>query len=66
METTDDGIFKYDTTNHQIGSIEICDTGWGSKKVTPEDNQERIFKLETDVQETKKDITDLKTNSLSN
>ena len=59
METPDDGIFKPYTTHHQIGSIEICDTGWERKKVTPEDNPERISKLETDVQETKKDVTDL-------
>ena len=64
METPDDGIFKPDTS-HQIGSIEICDTGFGSHTVTPEQNEELIDKIETDMKEMKKDISELKINSLS-
>ena len=64
VETPDDNIFKPDTT-HQIGSIEICDVGWGTHKVTPEQNEERIDKIETEMKEMKKDITELKTNGLS-
>ena len=64
METPDDGIFEPDTSC-QIPSIEICDTGWGEgRKPTPEENQERIFKLETDVEEIRKDIDELKTHPL--
>ena len=60
-----DEIFKPETYL-QAGSIEICDTGYGmGRKPTPEENQERIFKLETEVEEIKKDIDTLKTNSLS-
>ena len=53
VETPDDGIFKPDTT-HQIGSIEICDTGFGGHKVTPEQNEERIDNIETEIEEVKK------------
>ena len=59
---TPDGndVFKQD---NQLGSVEICDTGFGiGRKPTPEENQERIFKLETDVEEVKKDVEQLKTN----
>ena len=55
-----DDIFKPETYL-QAGSVEICDTGFGmGRKPTPEENQERIFKLETDVEEIKKDIDDVK------
>ena len=65
VETPDDGIFKPDTSS-QVPSIEICDTGWGAgRRPTPEENQDRIFKLETDVEEIRKDIDILKTNSLN-
>ena len=63
VETPDDGIFKPGTT-YQIGSVEICDTGFGSHKITPEENEERIDKIETEMKEMKKDIAELKTNSL--
>ena len=36
------------------------------RRPTPEENQERIFKLETDVEEIRKDIHILKANSLNN
>ena len=50
-----DDIFKPEE-NKQIGSLEICDTGWGSTKVKPEELEERVEKLETDIDEIKKDI----------
>ena len=50
-----DDIFKPEE-NKQVGSVEICDTGWGSKIVTPEEVEERVERLETDVDEIKKDI----------
>ena len=60
-----DEIFKPETYL-QAGSIEICDTGYGmGRKPTPEENQERIFKLETDVEEIRKEIDIIKRNSLS-
>ena len=61
--TPDDHIFKPDTT-YQIGSVEICDTGFGSHKITPEENEERIDKIEKEMKEMKKDIAELKTNRL--
>ena len=54
--TPDDGIFKEGVVD-QIGSVEICDTGWGQKKVTPEECEQRIEKLETDVGRIYKDVT---------
>ena len=54
-KTSPDDIFKPEE-NKQLGSLEICDTGWGSTKVKPEELEERIEKLETDIDEIKKDI----------
>ena len=60
-----DEIFKPEN-QLQTGSIEECTTGWGAgRRPTPEENQERIFRLETDVEEIRKDIDELKTNTLS-
>ena len=62
---TPDGndVFKQD---NQLGSVEICDTGFGiGRKPTPEENQERIFKLETDVERIDKDVEQLKHNNLN-
>ena len=50
-----DDIFKPEG-NKQVGSIEICDTGWGPKIMTPEELEERVDRLETDDDEIKKDI----------
>ena len=62
--TSPDDIFR-DENTLQTGSIEICDTGFGmGRKPTPEENQERIFKLETDVEEIKKDIEVIQKHSL--
>ena len=61
-----DEIFKPENYL-QAGSIEECTTGWSDgRRPTPEENQERIFKLETDVEEIRKDIHILKANSLNN
>ena len=55
-----DEIFKPEN-QLQAGSIEICDTGFGiGRKPTPEEHQERIFKLETNVEEIKKMLIILK------
>ena len=58
--TSPDDIFKPDT-NLQEGSVEICDTGWSSKesRITPEQLEERVEKLETDVDLLKKDVEDI-------
>ena len=55
--TSPDDIFKPEN-NIQTGSVEICDTGWSSKesRITPEQLEERVEKLETDVDLLKKDI----------
>ena len=57
-----DDIFKPEEYR-QIGSVEICDTGWNSKenRITPEELEERVEKLETDVDEIKKDINIINT-----
>ena len=48
-----DVIFQPDSAL-QSGNVEICDAGFGSNRVTPEDLEERIYKLETSVEEEKK------------
>ena len=53
--TSPDDIFKPDN-NLQAGSIEICHTGWGKSQITPEELEERVDKLETDITLMKKDI----------
>ena len=58
-----DIIFKPESAL-QHGSVEICDTGFGSKGITPEELEERIDKLETSVEEVKKDIDELRLQSL--
>ena len=56
--TSPDDIFKADT-NLQTGSVEICDTGWGKSQITPEELEERVDKIETDIDLIKKDIEDI-------
>ena len=58
-----DVIFKPESAL-QPGSIEICDTGFGSNRITPEELDERIDKLETSVEEVKKDIDELRIQKL--
>ena len=56
--TSPDDIFKADT-NLQTGSVEICNTGWGKSQITPEELEERVDKIETDIDLIKKDIEDI-------
>ena len=56
--TSLDDNFKADT-NLQTGSVEICDTGWGKSQITPEESEERVDKIETDIDLIKKDIEDI-------
>ena len=56
--TSPDDIFKAGT-NLQTGSVEICDTGWGKSQITPEELEERVDKIETDIDLIKKDIEDI-------
>ena len=50
----DDGIFKPDTAP-QAGGVELCSTGWSERrKITPEECEERLDKIEEDVEEVKK------------
>ena len=56
--TSPDDIFKADT-NLQTGSVAICDTGWGKSQITPEELEERVDKIETDIDLIKKDIEDI-------
>ena len=56
--TSPDDIFKPDN-NLQEGSVEICSTGWAKSQITPEELEERVEKLETDVDLIKKDIEDI-------
>ena len=56
-----DEIFKTDEVD-QTGSVAICDTGWGQSQVTPEELEDKIDKLETEVERIDKDVTILKNN----
>ena len=49
----ENGIFKSDS---QVGSVEICDTGWGRNQITPEECEQRIEENATDIETIKKDI----------
>ena len=49
----ENGIFKND---NQTGSVEICDTGWGQSKITPEECEQRLEGTETDIEVIQKDI----------
>ena len=52
------GIFQSD---RRMGSVEICSTGWNDKenRVTPEELEEHVEKIETDIDLMKKDIEDI-------
>ena len=39
-----------------MGSVEICDTGWGKSQFTPEELEQKIEVTETDIKTIKKDI----------
>ena len=49
----ENGIFK---TDGQVGSVEICDNGWGHNRITPEECEQRLEGTETDIEVIKKDI----------
>ena len=49
----ENGIFKNDG---QVGSVEICDTGWGKNQIAPEECEQRIEENATDIEAIKKDI----------
>ena len=61
--TSPDDIFKPDN-NLQAGSIEICDTGWGKSQITPEELEERVEKLETELILMTKDIESMGSNKI--
>ena len=55
-----DEIFKTDEVD-QTGSVAICDTGWNrGSQITPEELEEKVDKLETEVERIDKDVTILK------
>ena len=49
----ENNIFKNDG---QDGSVEICDTGFGTHGITPEECEQRIEENTTDIEAIKKDI----------
>ena len=49
----ENGIFK---TDGQVGSVEMCDNGWGQNRITPEECEQRLEGAETDIEVIKKDI----------
>ena len=53
------GIFQSDK---QMGSVEICDTGWNVRqnRITPEEVEEQVDVLRTEVREIKEDVENLK------
>ena len=58
------GIFQSDK---QMGSVEICDTGWNVRqnRITPEEVEEQVDVLRTEVREIKEDVENLKNNTLN-
>ena len=49
----ENGIFK---TDGQVGSIEICDNGWGKNRIPLEECEQRLEATETDIDVITKDI----------
>ena len=57
MSPDGNNIFK---NEGQIGSVETCDTGWGTNnRITPEECEERLEVTETDIETSKQDIQKL-------
>ena len=52
----ENNIFKNES---QFGSVEVCNTGFGTHKITPEECEERLEATETDIETIKKDIQKL-------
>ena len=62
--TPDNNIFKPE--ENQLGSVAVCDTGWGrGKQITPEELEERVDKLETDVGKIEEEVDILKKNTFN-
>ena len=49
---------------NQLGSVEICDTGWNNQqnRITPEEVEEQVDELRVEVKEIKSDVEKLKSN----
>ena len=41
------GIFQ---TDNQMGSVEICDNGWGQNRITPDECEQRLERTETNIE----------------
>ena len=65
--TPNNNIFKPE--ENQLGSIAICDTGWGSRstsrKITPEELDERMEKIEMDVEKIEEEVNEIKKNNFN-
>ena len=55
-------IFLSPIVIYKTGSVEICNTGWGETRITPEELEERVEVTETDIGLMKKDIEEIKIN----
>ena len=53
MSPGEKGIFKNDG---QVGSDQICETGWGQNKTTLEECEQRLEVNEADMEVIKKDM----------
>ena len=49
----ENGIFK---TDGQVGSVEMCDNGWGQNRISPEECHQRLEGTEADIEVIKKNI----------
>ena len=61
--TPDNNIFKPE--ENQLGSVAVCDTGWGSKQITPEELEQRVDKLETDIGKIEEEVDIIKKNTFN-
>ena len=55
-------MFHRTDERDQTGSVATGDTGWGQSQVAPEELEEKLNKLETEVERIDKDVTILKNN----
>ena len=49
-------IFLSPIVIYKQEAFEICNTGWGETRITPEELEERMEKLETDINLIKKTL----------
>ena len=62
--TPDNNIFKPE--ENQLGSIAICDTGWGAgKQTTPKELEERVEKIEQNFDRIEEEVNELKKNTFN-